>query len=39
MKEIAFWLGATICIGGSSFVPEKVDSVATGVFSDVDPFN
>jgi hypothetical protein len=39
MREIAFCLEATTCIGGSFFVPEMVDTVATSVFSDVDPSN
>jgi hypothetical protein len=39
MKEIAFCLEVTTCIGGSFFVPEMVDTVATAVSSDVEPFD
>jgi hypothetical protein len=39
MREIAFCLEATTCIGGSFFVSELEDTVATGVFSDVEPSN
>jgi hypothetical protein len=39
MREIAFCLEESTCIGGSFFAPEMVDRVATAVFSVVEPFN